>query len=180
VSEQNRKKKPLELALWYLGRRAHSRREIEEKLTRKGFGAEEATAVVNKLEGWRLLDDREFARQFTRSGSLRGWGRRRIAFELTRRGVAKEIIEIVLAEALDEETEEKALSRRLQIYWKRIADLPREKQYNRAMGYLLRRGFPLDEVKKAVNGVINAKCKSRRLAGGEGWCGQPQNDSSKF
>lgn len=155
---QDRKlKRALELALWYLGRRALSCQQLQEKLARKGFELSEITAVVDKLKSWQLLDDRKFAEQFISSGSARGWGRRRIAFELTRRGVAKDIVEAASAEMLDEETEGENLHHRLQIYWKRIAKLPREKQYNRAMGYLLRRGFSLDEAKKAVKEKINQK-----------------------
>ena len=47
-------------ALKLLGLRNHSRRELERKLLKKGYGAESIAEVVEKLTSRGVLDDRAF------------------------------------------------------------------------------------------------------------------------
>ena len=91
-------------ALALLARRTHFRRELEAKLAKRGYGEEEVTETLERLEerGW--LDDAAAARELV-AGKLRrgGYGRARLAAELARRGVERSTTDEVLGELLPED-----------------------------------------------------------------------------
>ena len=74
-------------------RRAPGRRvELRRLLIKKGEPEADVDAAIERLRASGLLDDANFARQLTRSKALgAGLARRRIAQELTKRGVAREV-----------------------------------------------------------------------------------------
>jgi regulatory protein len=84
-----------------LARREHSRRELETKLQHKGVRAEVAAAVVERLEQDGLLSDERFAEAWTRSRINKLFGPLKIRAELGHKGVAKPLIEQVLAAYAD-------------------------------------------------------------------------------
>lgn len=94
-------------ALDLLARRPHFRRELADKLARRGFAAEEIDPVMDGLEDRGLIDDHRFALELA-AGALRrkGFGPQRVRAELERRGVEAEISASVAREMFpDSETE---------------------------------------------------------------------------
>jgi len=142
-------KRALEYSFWLLSRRARTEYEIREKLLSKNCTAENIEAVAKKLYELKFLDDLEFARNYIRASKIiKPKGKYRLFQELLRKGVKKEVANQAIEEGLNDE--ENLAEMALKSYSNKIKNLPREKQYNRAIGYLLRRGFSLDETKKAV------------------------------
>jgi regulatory protein len=76
----------------WLARREHSRRELQDKLSKKGCDAALAAEVVNKLESERLVSDDRFMESLIRARRNRGYGPLRIQKELREKGVAPEAI----------------------------------------------------------------------------------------
>jgi regulatory protein len=76
----------------WLARREHSRRELQDKLSKKGCDAALAAEVVNKLESERLVSDDRFMESLIRARRNRGYGPLRIQKELQEKGVAPEAI----------------------------------------------------------------------------------------
>lgn len=144
----------LERAVELLAARAHSRREIEQKLRRSGYRPSTIEMVLYKLERERLLDDADFARQWVESRANRKLGRRRIQQELRHKGVSAEEAEAAL-EDIDEEDQlsaavslaEKAAAR------VRPGEDPR-KAAQRITGMLIRRGFGWDVAREALQQVM--------------------------
>ncbi len=94
-----------EICLRLLTDRARTRQELAQALARKGVPAEAAATVLDRFDEVGLIDDVAFAGQWVRSRhTYRGLGRRAIAFELRRKGVADEIAGEALAE-VDAESE---------------------------------------------------------------------------
>jgi len=152
-------KKSLNYALWLIGRRARTYKEIEEKLARKGFERAEVVDTIRELEKLKLLDDKEFALSYIRaSKSLKPKGRYRLRLELVKHGVDKNIAELALDEELGETNE--LSEEALKSYLKRAGSLPKQKLYQRSMGFLLRRGFSLDEAKKTVKKFLTLRGSS--------------------
>ena len=144
-------KRAINYVLFLLSKRPYTRRQIEEKLNLKKFDSEEQKFVFDCLHEWRLLDDFQFAKNYIRfSQAQKPKGRRRIYFELIKKGVDKELIEKSLEEELSQDKEQEGLEEIFAKFCRRNKNLPREKFYNRALGFLLRRGFSYDESKKAV------------------------------
>ena len=70
-----------------LERRDSSKGEVLRRLKRDGYPIFAREHAIEVGERCGLLDDELFAERFARSKSAGGWGRRRIAFELDRRGI---------------------------------------------------------------------------------------------
>jgi len=90
-----------------LAAKAQSVAEIEAKLARRGVTPEVAAGVVAEAIRLGYLDDAELAGQLARGFVARGYGRRRAATTLRRRGLPAGVVDAALAEAygaLDEVT----------------------------------------------------------------------------
>lgn len=96
-------------ALDLLARRDHFRAEIRAKLVARRFPEGEIEAALDRLEGEGYVDDRRTARQLADS-RLNGepLGRRRLAADLVRRGVASDIVAQVVEELLPADDREAA------------------------------------------------------------------------
>lgn len=147
-------------ALATLSARARTAADLRRWLRTKEFIETEIAPAVEKLEALGLLDDREFARTFARSRLApgRGFGIRRVAIELTRKGVARGIVDEVLAEYAEEREQraeeaeaagqtvrsavEEAAAKKLRT----LAALAPEVQRRRLYGFLVRRGFSSGEI----------------------------------
>jgi regulatory protein len=144
---------PLALALNLLSRRDHSEAELRKKLSPKGFAAEALDETMARLKNAGYLDDRRFARSFAESAlrNGRGYGFR-LRLELSRRGIADEIIEETLA-ALGTEYEEvttltELMARKFEGFDPHQAD---ERQKRRVISYFQRRGFSLAAIVRVFN-----------------------------
>jgi len=160
--DQNKKSSALNYALWLLGRRSRTKFELEKKLREKGVEDAEIKSAIRRLEELQFIDDLKFARDYiSNSARFKPKGRRRLFWELVKKGVAKDLIE----KALDEtESDQTALAdEALKTYSRRLKNLSREKQYQRAVAFLLRRGFSYDEAKKAVQLLLQGSNPCRPL-----------------
>lgn len=70
-----------------VNRRDYSRHELAEKLSQDGYLPNVVEEVVGRAVASGLVDDRRFADAFARTKVAAGWGMRRIADELHRRGI---------------------------------------------------------------------------------------------
>ncbi|HEX2163234.1 MAG TPA: regulatory protein RecX [Thermoanaerobaculia bacterium] len=88
-------------AVELLARRDHFRAEIRAKLVARRYPEGEIEAALDRLESEGYLDDRRTARQLADS-RLNGepLGRKRLAADLVRRGVAAEVVAQVVEELL--------------------------------------------------------------------------------
>jgi regulatory protein len=139
------------VALELLARRAWTRRELGARLRRRGAPAEVAEAVVTDLEARRYVDDRAYAATWaaSRAGG-RAIGSRRLRQELLARGVARPLVDEAVRGAFvdaDEEARARAAAERRLPALRGAAsgDVAR-----RLAGYLLRRGYPSDVVRRVV------------------------------
>jgi regulatory protein len=98
-------KRPLDIALRYLGSRPRSEAELRFKLRRRGFDDECIACVLSELKGRCLVDDADFARFWCENrGAFSPRSRHFLHWELKMKGVAPEIIAEATA-GLDDELE---------------------------------------------------------------------------
>ncbi|MHB8744114.1 MAG: regulatory protein RecX [Sulfuricaulis sp.] len=81
------------MAMQWLARREHSRRELHDKLLRKGCPRELAAETVTRLETERLVSDERFMESLIQVRRNRGYGPLHIQKELQEKGVTAEAIE---------------------------------------------------------------------------------------
>jgi regulatory protein len=142
-----------ESALGLLAHRPRSVREITDRLRRKGYEQVTIDRAIEKLEGWGYIDDTEFARFWVENrASHKPRGHRLLEQELRQKGVDRELVKEVIAEAeIDEGTAALDLARaKLPSYKHDDPQTARRK----LVGYLQRRGFDYDVIKPAIDQVI--------------------------
>jgi len=124
-------------ALDLLSRRPHFRRQLADKLTRRGFDDAVVEAVLDRLQSHRYLDDRQTAHDFVEAKLARGpLGRRRLAADLAKRGAPREIADEVLADLLPDD--DRAAAREAAEAWLARRRAPKPQAL---AGHLERRGF---------------------------------------
>lgn len=119
-----------------LAAKAQSVAEIESKLERRGVPGDVAAAVIADALRLGYLDDAALAGQLARGFVSRGFGRRRAAAALGRRGVPTALADEAVAAAYGA-TDEVELARAALGSRRVDGDASRR----RAVGFLIRRGF---------------------------------------
>jgi regulatory protein len=132
-----------------LARREHSRKELQQKLTAKGYPQDPVSAVIEELaaEGWQ--NDLRYAENYTRSRIRKGYGPLRIAYELQQNGVniackpdgAPASFDI---EAIVQEEAGNWIALMEQVYHKKFGSGQRLefKEWAKRNRFLMQRGFP--------------------------------------
>jgi regulatory protein len=138
----------------YLAYRSQTRRELRDRLQGRGYTVEVIDNVLRALEDEGYVDDHKFALNWARYRlQSKPTGRRRLAWELQKRGVPFESVEEVLREVYSE-FDEVALAE--QAARKRLGsnEWPcsrRERQ--RYTRYLFSLGFDADTIAAALSAV---------------------------
>ena len=131
-------------ALTMLSRRQFSRKELTDKLLRKGEDEQNAEYCVDWLEENGFLNDAEYSAAIVRHYSAKGYGAGRIRGELAKRGIARELWDAAL-EDLGESSE------KLDAYIsRRLTDPEDRAEIRRISSALLRRGYSWDEIRSAL------------------------------
>ena len=128
-----------------LAAKAQSVREIESKLAARGVTEADAASVVAEAVRLGFLDDAELAGQLARGFAARGYGRRRAATALRRRGLPDELAGVAL-ESTYGDLDEVALARAA------LGSRPTgdDAARRRAAAFLSRRGFSSEAAWQAV------------------------------
>ncbi len=134
-------------AIFLLARRDHSKRELSQKLIRKGYSHSEIKIVLEELENEDLLNEQRFIDSFIRSRSAKGFGPLKICAELGKRGIDHN-----RTRSSDEWQEtlwqERAISARIKRFGEAIAQ-HKEEQLQQAR-FLQQRGFTSDQIRLAL------------------------------
>ena len=136
-------------ALNLLARRPRSVREVRDRLRQKGYEADTIDAAVAKLEGWRYVDDTEFARYWVENREAhKPRGKRLLEQELRFKGVDRELVrETIAAAEIDEVSAAIELGRtKLRTY----ASLEPAVAQRRLGAFLARRGYGYDVIKPTL------------------------------
>lgn len=131
-------------AMEILSRRPMSRKELTDKLVRKGEDEETAAYCADWLEDNGFLDDEAYASAVARHYSAKGYGRGRVKAELSRRGVSRELWEDTL-EAMPENDDK--LDRFIA---SRLKDPEDRDQVRKLSAALFRRGYSWEEIRAAL------------------------------
>lgn len=131
-------------ALELLSRRPYSRRELKDKLLRKGTDEQSADDCVRWLSDCGFLDDGEYAGAVMRHYSAKGYGAGRVKSELLRRGIDRELADEVLSD-LPENTEmiDSFIARRL-------SDPKDRDSVRKISAALFRRGYSWEDIRAAL------------------------------
>ena len=124
-----------------------SKRDLQQRLVRKGEDPEQAKAAVAWMEDLHLVDDRATAEQVVRSCIAKGYGLARAKQALYEKQIPKAYWEEVLADYPDQ------TEKILDFLRSRLDADSDEKQKKRAIDALIRRGHSYGTIKKALNAL---------------------------
>jgi regulatory protein len=143
-------------ALNMLALRARSSSELARALQRKGEEPAHVEWTVARLAEQGLLDDAAFARSFARAKVVDGkQSKRRIQLELARKGVSRTLSDEAIDTVIDEEgvdqlaIVEEAARKKL----RSLSGLDASVQRRRLYGFLARRGYELDDIRRALDSI---------------------------
>lgn len=131
-----------EICLLALERRMRSRKELADRLKKKGTTPEVAATVLDRLTEVGLINDEAYARAFVASRQrTKPRGARALAMELRQKGIADPIITAVLLELDEGEDTLAAAARAVAPKLRALQGKPPEEARRKAEQFLLRRGF---------------------------------------
>lgn len=134
-------------AFHYLSYRPRSVLEIARRLKQRGYDSNTVTMVVEHLQNYKFLDDEAFTKMWIQSRlNYKPSGRRKIYGELLQKGIDREIIERHLSEITMENEELLAMALISKKCSKAILS------YKKLEGFLIRRGFGSEIVRKVLTG----------------------------
>ena len=148
----------LDRAMNLLAFRARSASELRRSLLRKGEEAAHVDSALERLRVAGLVDDSEFARQFARSKVAgQGFSRRRLERELFRKGVERAAADEAISEALDDESVDEGamIERAARKKLRTLARLDPAVRRRRLYGYLARRGYESDDIRRVMRTVLD-------------------------
>ena len=131
-------------ALNLLSYRAHSKKELQDKLKRR-LDEKSAKIAADKMEQIGLLNDENYARDFaSHLQKNKMYAKKRISYELSKKGINEEIISEVLdnLELSEDETLEKAASKK---------SSENEKEKRRLIAHLMRLGYSWSQINRFLN-----------------------------
>lgn len=146
-----------EYALNLLAARAYTVRNLRRKLIQKEFEPSDVDATMSRLVESGLVDDARFASEFARQKLVIGQSSaRRVEQELLKRGIAAEVARSAVAGTIEDEgvdtqaSAENVARKKL----RSLEGLDTDVQRRRLFGFLARRGFGLDDIKRAILVVL--------------------------
>ena len=144
----------LDLAVGHLGKRDRTAAEIRRHLIAKGISEPAADAAVAELKRMGYLDDARYARVFAEDRrALDAWGPERIERRLLELGVDGDHV----AAAVGERDGAGELEAALELLRRRVREIPSsERERDRALGMLVRKGYDLELAYDAVRAFERA------------------------
>lgn len=155
LAREERVQRALELGYRYLGHRDRTCQEMRTHLRRKEVREAEAEAAIETLIRQGYLDDARFAQRFAEDKrALDGWGAERITRRLRELGVEAEDV----TAAVDARDREDELDAAIGILHAKLRRPPADdRERNRALGLLARRGYDLELAHEAIRAYDRAR-----------------------
>ncbi len=129
-------------AVRILSRRSHSRKELKQKLTQRGFAGEAVEQTIRTCERYGYLNDEETSRIYFRELRARGYGPKRIRRDMKKKGLEGASVEKRIARYVEGD-DEKTVARR--VCEKKMRTFNREtdrrKRREKIYRFLYGRGF---------------------------------------
>ena len=133
---------------------SRSEHQLREKLQKKEYPQEIVDGVLRKAFEAGLIDDQRFASEWVNARKSNR-GASALRFELRNKGIPDDLIEEVLNNLEEEQTETnylRELAEKKASTYPKTLDVYKRKQ--RLIGFLARRGFPASEVYQVVNDIV--------------------------
>lgn len=155
---QENARKAFDCALNYLSFKARTEQEIFDHLEKKGFVPRLQHAAVKKLRQYHYVDDEKYLEDYCYQNARgKGFSRRRVYQELSRRGISEELLER-LEELIPPEDEIFFCERAYEKVLKKTEGEPYRKRVQKISDYLARRQFDREVITGCLNQLDEKDC----------------------
>lgn len=139
-------------ALKLLSFRPRSQKEILSWLEKKKILPTLQKKIISKLEELNFLNDEEFMKWwFDQRTNFRPMGKRRIEMELKQKGISRELISNFQFPMTNEiDLAKKAAEKKMRLW----QNLPPDDFRQKLFGFLARRGFSWETIKKTIDEIL--------------------------
>jgi regulatory protein len=138
LESEDQRRRAVASALSLLAVQPRTARDLSDRLRRRGFPQPAVDAAIERMRALGYLDDAAYARFYVEARlSATPRSRRALAFELSRKGVEREVAAESVAELSDEDAAYEAAQRRLRA----LRGLDRQAFTRRLGAFLSSRGF---------------------------------------
>jgi regulatory protein len=143
------------IILFQLSSSPKTRKQLSDKLASKEIPEDIVSYLLDRYEELNLIDDAMFAEMWVNSRHRsKGLGKRNLKQELKRKGVEDEYIDSALENISSESEYDKAFEICQKKYSRMSKNLPIEKQKQRLIGFLMRKGHSPSIVYGIVNQIV--------------------------
>ena len=129
----------------YIGSRMHSRKELYDKLIKKGYEKQVVLRALEKLEEYHYVDDGLFAKQYIEQNKK--YSKKMLENKLKQKGISSDIIFENLGD--DDENSDFELCKKYAQKYAKSKDLKEPGAVQKMYASLARKGFSFDVIKKA-------------------------------
>ena len=147
-------RKALNTALRILTRRDHSKHELSQKLTARGYPREIIDNVISRCERFDYINDERTAQVFIRQLHRKGYGQRRIRAELNLKGLRGKHFQDMVSQSIslsDERQGAEKIYHKNSRRFERVKDVSKRK--DKIYRYLDGRGFSKTVISELVGRV---------------------------
>lgn len=153
IIKTEEQKKANNYAMMLLSYRPRSQKEIKDKMKQKGYDSEVIDKTLQLLKEYNYINDEDFAKEYIKLKSKK-YGSKRIKIELSRKGIKEEIINDVLHEEIDYDSEYNIALEHAEKKIRAYKGDERDAVYRKLGSYLQRRGFSYDIVSKILRELV--------------------------
>ncbi len=148
------KRRAHDRALYFLSLRDYPAKTLKQKVMEGGVDADTAAQAVERMIELGLVDDERYARRLASDlFTYKHFSARRVAQELQKKGISRDIAESAAAEIGGEQDDlQQAIDFLRKKYYNRLGD---EEQRRKTTQAMLRAGFDYDTVRRAVTAVTD-------------------------
>ena len=127
------------------------------RLTKRwGVADEDARKVLARLQADRFIDDRRFAEAFVRDKlNLSGWGAYKIKLSLRAKGVARDIIEEVVAPMIEATDMKERLEEIMQRKLRTLKYTTTYEAKTKLIRFAASRGYDIEEAIECASRILN-------------------------
>ncbi len=135
-------------ALTLLDYRERSQWEIKERMRQKRYTPEVIQQVINYLKEHDFLNDKRFSEEWASFVIKKGFARKRVQYELRRKGIAEDLIEEILGKLFSKIDETEMA---LRVVQKKRKMLKNERDFQRISEFLRRRGYSFSTINTVID-----------------------------
>jgi len=140
-------RKAYNYALTLLDYRERSQWEIKERMRQKKYTPEVIHQVIGYLKEHDFLNDRRFSEGWANSIIKKGFARKRVYYELRKKGIPEDLIEEVVGKLFSKIDETEMALRVV----KKSYNTPKDRRdFQRISGFLRRRGYSFSVINKVI------------------------------